>query len=445
MSRLQTFSFGKLSTLSTVYWSSEKIKQSWKWRDQSMESIMQRFIDLNQKNLSYLEIAASIESVEGKPSIKLTTSKYIGAIPIFSPMNGKAVGDLVVSGRFGEEAAELITLLDSRIKPDYSDEFRLVQDSQMTPPIFLECCKYIDTYLEAERFRWQKFTNVVKTEHIPQGSTLWNDYALRTAKNPLDFATFKNKRNILTIDHPEWAQLNYVLKIAIDELESQRAPIRTRAIYSSRITQLKIRLRDKRILPTDFIKSRMSDPYIIKQLKELANIILRNKTNEKLAWKLDYADFFEKYVQYLMADIAKKKGAIGINNPHYKIHTGNYPKWGLRHLEPDLVLLKNQDQVVIDAKYKSHIFNWDEESDELKDTFRHDLHQILAYCSMSSKSEKHAMLIYPFSDITSHKLTLNSPYSHSEAEIFLVGIPIAKNRIEEIEKELDKIIPLDIS
>ena len=440
MNKTKTYSFGKLPTLATVYWSSDKLKQSWKWNDRSMESIMQRFIDLNQKNLLYLGITASIESLNGKPQIKLTTSKFIGAIPIISPMNGKAVGDLIVTGRFGEEAGELITLLDSRIRPEYSDEFRLVQDSQMTPPIFMECCKYIDTYLEAEHFKWQKFTNVIKTEHQPQGSTLWNEYALRTAQNPLEFSTFKNKRNILTVDHPEWAQLNHVLKIAINELESSRAPIRTRAIYSSRIDQLKIRLKDRKILPTNNIQQRMSDPHIIKRLKEIAIIILGNKSNEKLAWRMDYAEFFEKYVQYLLAEVSKKKGARGINNPHYSIQTRNLPSWGLRYLEPDLVLMKDQDQVVVDAKYKSHMFNWDDDSDDLKDTFRHDFHQILAYCSLNSSSTKQALLVYPFSDVTSHKLTVNNSLTHSEADVYLVGIPIEKNRIKEIREELGKII-----
>ncbi len=440
MNKTKTYSFGKLPTLTTVYWSSDKLKQSWKWSDRSIESLMQRFIVLNQKNMSYLGISASIESVGGKPSIKLTTSKYIGTIPVVSPMNGKAVGDLIVTGRFGEEAGELITLLDSSIKPEYSDEFRLVQDSQMTPPIFMECCKYIDTYLEAEHFKWQKFTNVIKTEHQPQGSTLWSEYALRTAKNPLEFSTFKNKRNILTIDHPEWAQLNYVLKIAINELESPRAPIRIRAIYSSRIDQLKIRLKDRKILPTENIQQRMSDPYIIKRLKDLANIILGNKSNEKLAWRMDYAEFFERYVQYLLADVAKKKGARGINNPHYSIQTRNLPPWGLHYLEPDLVLRKDQELVVVDAKYKSHIFNWNDDSNELKETFRHDFHQVLAYCSLNSTSTKQALLVYPFSDFTSRKLTVNNPMTHSEVDIYLVGIPIEKNRINEIKVEFSKLI-----
>ena len=68
-----------------------------------MESLMQRFVNLNQKNLSYLGISACVDFVNGKPAIKLTTSKFIGAIPIISPMNGKAVGDLIVIGSFRGE------------------------------------------------------------------------------------------------------------------------------------------------------------------------------------------------------------------------------------------------------------------------------------------------------------------------------------------------------
>ena len=439
MNSIKTYSFGKLPTLSTVYWSSDRLKQ-WKWRDRSMESVMQRFIDLNHKNLSYLGISANVEIVSGRPAIKLTTSKFIGAIPIISPMNGKAVGDLVVTGRFGENAGELITLLDSNIKPEYSDVFHLVQESQMTPPIFIECCKFVDKYLEAERFKWKKFTNKVKTQKQPTGSTLWGEYALRTACNPLEFSTYKNKCNILTTDHPEWAQLTYVLKIAISELESLCTPLRTRSVYSSRIDQLRIRLKDKRVLPTNDIQMRMSDPLVIKQLKELANIILNNKTNEKLAWRMDYAEFFERYVQYLFDGIAKNKGAREINNPHYGIRVSNRPSWGLNYLEPDLILQKAQEQVVIDAKYKSHIFNWNDNSDDLKDTFRHDFHQILAYCSLNPMTTKQAMLVYPFSNFTYHKITVNSTLTPSEAEVYLVGVPLEKNKIEEIKKELSKIV-----
>ena len=437
-----SISFGQLPTLSTITWSSDKFRLSWKWRDRSMESVMQRFADLNRRNLAYLGITTSVESHEGKPCIRLTTSKYIGSIPIKSPMNGKEVGDLSVTGRFGEDASELIPLLGDSVKPEYSDEFHLVQGSQLTPPIFIECCKYIDTYLEAERFKWRKFDNIVKKQQQPSSGTLWTEYAVRTAKNPLEFGIFKNKCNVLTTEHEEWAQLNYVLTLAIGELESVGVPIRIRSVYSEKISYLKSTLAGKDIKAVSKIVIRMADPYIIKQLKLLAIAILNKTSNERTAWRMDYAEFFERYVQFIFRDVAKKKGASVFQNPHFGISYGKKPSWGLSYLEPDLIIQKGIDQYVIDAKYKSHVFNWNEDSSELKDTFRHDLHQILAYCSFSQSSSKKALLVYPFSEFSIHKLNAKSHSSNRDADIYLIGLPLSKQKIDEIRLKLCDIIDL---
>lgn len=440
MSKHQTYSFGKLPTLSTTYWYSDKLRESWKWRERSMETVMQKFIDLNKRNLDYLGITVSIETMGGKLALKIVTSKYIGTIPIKSPMNGKEVGDLVVVGRFGEDASELINLLDSSVRPEYSDEFRLVQDSQLTPPIYIECCKFVDLYLQAEKSHWNKFTNRVESQREPSASTMWGEYALRKSRNPLEFTKFRNKRNILTSSHPEWAQLNFVLKNVIRELESSRTPLRTRLIYSSQMSLLKIRLNDKAIIPTDHVRIHMSDPLVIKQLKEVANIILNNKVKEKLAWRLDYAEFFERYIQYLLGDVAKKKGAQVITNPHYGISVDRLPAWGLNYLEPDLILQKSEEQIVIDAKYKSHMFNWYDYSDELKETFRHDLHQVLAYCSLNALAIKRAIIAYPYNEFFYRKMRVSSPLASSTVTVYLIGVPLEKQRINEIKDGLNKII-----
>lgn len=432
------FSFGKLPTLSSTIWTSDKLKQSWRWSDRSMESVMQRFVALNQKNLSYLGISACVESVNGKPVIRLTTSKFIGAIPIISPMNGKAVRDLVVTGHFGENAGELITLLDNSIKPEYSDKLQLVQDSQMTPPIFIECCKFVEIYEKAEMFKWRKFTNEIKISHQPNASTLWTEYALRNSRNPMEFSVFHNKCNTLTTNHLERLQLNYVLHLAIRVLESKQTPLRTRSVCSSQIARLKIKLRDRHYYPTNKIKIHTSDPYIIRQLKQLANTILNN--NEKLAWRMDYAEFFERYVQYLLSDVSKKKGARVVNNPHYGISIKNRPSWALNYLESDIIIQKMNEQVVVDAKYKSHLFNLNNDSEELKNTFRHDLHQLLAYCSLNGMNKKQALLVYPSCNFICHRMTINSPLTITEAQVLIIGIPLEKNKIEEVKDKLNEII-----
>lgn len=440
MSNSAGYFFGKIPTLSTVIWSAEKVK-TWKWGDNRyLETVMQRFVVLNQKNFRYLGLEAVVTEYANRPAIQISTSQYVGAIPIISPKNGKPCGDLVVTGRFGENVGEIISLLDDTIRPEYSSDLKLTLDTQMTPPIFLECCKYIDAYQEAVRYKWRKFDNVLRIESKPSGSTLWSEYAIRTSKNPLEFATYKNKSNILSTNHSEWNQLNYVLQLAIAELESVRVPMRTRAVYAERIGRLKAQLRNNVVEYTTSIRQRMSDPLVIKKLKSIANLILRHQSHEQLAWRMNYSEFFERYVQHIMSNVAKKKGTCAKTNPHFQVRTTYHPAWGLSYIEPDLVLEFENKQVMVDAKYKSHIFNWENGSDELKETFRHDLHQILAYCSFSSNTNKIAILVYPYTDVMTRKMYISNPITHIENIVYLLGIPIDRNRISEIEEQISKII-----
>ena len=53
---------------------------------------------------------------------------------------------------------------------------------------------------------------------------------------------------------------------------------------------------------------------------------------------------------------------------------------------------------------------------------------------------KQGMLVYPFCDFVCHKTKVNSTITHSEAMVYLVGIPIEKKRISEIEDKLSNII-----
>ena len=56
MSKTSSYSFGKLPTLSSVIWTSDKMRKSWMWNDRSMESVIQRFIQLNKRNLDYIGV-----------------------------------------------------------------------------------------------------------------------------------------------------------------------------------------------------------------------------------------------------------------------------------------------------------------------------------------------------------------------------------------------------
>ncbi len=439
MSKQESIAFGRLSTRSSIVWDVGKFRL-WKWRDRSMESVMQRFVALNRHNFQFLGINAVVETRNCKPFVVLTTSNYAGVIPLFSPMSGKPAGDLVVGGSYGEKIDDLIPLLGDSVGKESNDTLHLVNDTPVTAPIYVECCKYVDLYLEARRQHWHKFANVIKKQHRPSSATLWTEYALRTEVDPTQKLVFNNKCIILTTDHIEWRELNYVLSLALHELQSTEVPLSTRMIYASKVNSLLITLRNSELVKTGLLPVRAHDPVPIKNLKRLGNLILENKGQEKLAWRMDYAQFFERYVQYLLRDVVTRKGGVAMSNPHYDAGMGQRPQWGLAYIEPDAVLQKGNVQWVIDAKYKSHIYNWYDSGEALKDAFRHDLHQVLAYCSFNSMADKRAALIYPYSIFTAHRMKIFSSITRSKASVYLVGIPIDRSMVASIESHLTQLI-----
>lgn len=432
--------FEPLATLTTSIWSSDKMKNEWKWSDRSMEAVIQRFVDLNSKGLDFLGISAKLITDGLKPALQLTTSKYVGTVPIKSPMNGKYEGDLSVRGRFGEDAAELIPLLGDHVRIEYNDKLRLSKPSAINPPIYIECCKYIDAFIEAQRYRWRKFNNVVLTQQQSSSATLWKEYATRVAKDPSQFCIFKNKCNVLSTNHKEWRQLTYILTLAMKELLSHNVPIRTRVSYSDRIQYLNTLTRELPIEQTNDIQIHMSDPVIIKKIKKIGIAILNSKSNQQIAWRMDYAEFFERFVQYLFSNVAKRKNATTYENAHYHVTATKLPSWGLSYLEPDLLIRKDETEYVVDAKYKSHLYNFDNESEDLKDTFRHDLHQVLAYSAFNSMKNKKVVLAYPFSDFALHKMQIRSNISSTTIDVYLVGIPIERRKIDLTETEIERLM-----
>nr|WP_314633529.1 hypothetical protein [uncultured Porphyromonas sp.] len=178
---------------------------------------------------------------------------------------------------------------------------------------------------------------------------------------------------------------------------------------------------------------------VIRETKRLANVILRNKRTQRRAWRIDYAILFERYVQYLFGTIASRRGYSVMCNPHYSI-SGWAPVWVPRYLEPDIVVDKGDSQVIVDAKYKSHMLNWGSMSEGLKETFRSNLHQILAYSSFDPKPRKRVMLAYPSMDFSSQRLQIATPLASASTEVYLLGIPLDTNAMDETLSQLGTLI-----
>lgn len=141
----------------------------------------------------------------------------------------------------------------------------------------------------------------------------------------------------------------------------------------------------------------------------------------------------------MFGQLAHKKGARVVNNPHFGI-SGQKPVWALKYLEPDLVMTREGDQIVVDAKYKSHMYNRDSNSEELHDTFREDFHQVLAYTSFSIAKQKKNVIVYPYKEFKYYKTTAYSSLNDCVNDTFLIGVPISKAAVNDIISSLENLL-----
>lgn len=440
LDRTPLFLSRPLSTLSAAFISREDLNFMFGLRKGT--DCMARFIELNSANMRFLDIYVKQVYEPERKGIIIYTGRYAGAIPIKSPKTSLYTVDLKVRGSYSpnledDELYSILTETGAELLPEFDEKLHLKSDG-VKPPIYMECEHFIRLYDRALEANWTKFTNETRVESQPRGITNWSLYAAESY-NPEQLLKFENHVNAQTIDHYEWRQINYVLDKALRILNSSatfnKAKMRNRQI----INKLRNRPEAASVIWTSHIPEHAVDSPIIKDLKKVGNMILADNSDIRCAWRLDIAKLYEIYVQYLVKTAAPEWHCV--LNPHFPIY-GQKASWGLRYLEPDIILSLNDRQIVIDAKYKSNMLGRnDVDAPNLKESFRQDLHQVLAYSAFEPSEEKQVMLIYPYSNNTEEdndapvrimRQIISSPLSNRKIYLSLLGVPFRGQNIKEV-------------
>jgi len=151
-------------------------------------------------------------------------------------------------------------------------------------------------------------------------------------------------------------------------------------------------------------------------------------------------DVFEKFIQYIFKKVAKETGGRLYSNFKFRSRTSKHYSWELKHIEPDAIFQKENVLVFIDAKYKSNLYNKFDQSEVLKENYRHDLHQIMAYSSFSKTDCKFGFLCYPSDEIELKSIRYQNGINDAVIEILIMGIPLRKDCVADVRNLLiDKI------
>lgn len=407
------------------------------------EQALQKFITLNHKAFSFLGVNVAIQEREGHVGLAFTSGKFVGCAPLRTPVNGKYYLDFVVTSRFGEDIADIANLLQSTLEPEYGD-MTLVNSSEMRAPVYLDCINYFNSFNNAMKCIWNKFDTIKQIENVPTSSTNWMKY-VSNSYNPMNTFEFKNRKNIQSKNHSEWYKLTYILKLAIDLFQTPLTPVSIKFKTKTLVDKLQLYSASHNLEPaTAAFIIHDFDLMAIKELKIQANKLLNHRARNKLSWRIDSAELFERFAQYIMHEVGKKLGARTESNARYQIFGANNPAWALRYLEPDILLVKGEYLCTIDAKYKAHMFNTSASTDSLKDSFRQDLHQVLAYSAFDLAKNKDAMILYPCNKFKSIPLSASSGYTSIRNRITLVGLPFNSKEIKNMVNKLSDTIQAKI-
>lgn len=417
-----------------------------KWCDKRyLESAVQRFILLNKRVFSFLGIEIEQSGTGSDLSLKFRTSNFIGSVPVKMPYDGIAHKDFQVIPRFDStndiysNLTQLLSKLNYSISPEFLDCEKLTQPLLLRPPMYYEAAKYIDIFEQGCKVNWVKFEVVQAEHHFPKSNTNWSKYAL-TSSDPRKALRYTSSDSILSKKHREWQELKYVFEKACSIILQPHVPGSIRYKYLTRIDSLKRKTVSITPRQTSYIATHTSDPFYIKEVKLQANILLQNTfTSCVAAWRMNMAQLFERYVQYVTTMAAKGKNASVKANSRIR-GRGNIPQWGLRYLEPDLLIKVNDSIFMADAKYKAHNYAFHTKSDVLKESHRADLHQILAYCSFSPEKNKTGILFYPSNDSRIRKIQYTEQLCGVSNKILLCGLPFGIDGIESSIKFVRKLL-----
>jgi hypothetical protein len=401
---------------------------------------LQKFIDYNSDQFKFLGVNPFIIGTDQNTSIAFRSSSFIGSIPLRASDTGKQIGDFVVMPRFigrdrFEDYIEILNLLGTEISPEAIDSLPLASGKNFRPPLYLEAVKFIASLEKLAMRSWRKFDNIEKVSNQPIGQINWTKCINQEYKVEKRLK-FPARSNVLSEFHSEYAEIRYVFDICKSELLSANTPQRIKNTLRNRLSFLEERFYHHKPKTTNKISIRFSDSPNVKACKLQANKILNYKLIDSTAWRVDFSDVFEKFIQYIFKEVAKETGGRLYSNFKFHSRTSKHFSWELKHVEPDAIYQKENYLVFIDAKYKSNLYNKFDQSETLKEDHRHDLHQIMAYSSFSKTDLKFGFLCYPSDQIEVKSIQFKNGINEATNTILILGVPLKKSNIGETKRLL---------
>ncbi len=376
--------------------------------------LFKQFLSINRNLLSLFDLTAYPLFDGDNFDVRIESKSKIGALPLISPVTYKPDYSLIISPRFGWDGiGPLLSNTGWRIIPDILGLPQMKVSEKSIPPWVLSSIVLRRVEALIKKLD-RRFEFVEEVRQVPRGHINWNQYATKSIQNagflnfPCRYPDLESNRDLKSIIH-------YTLNKQLQSLSTQRE----HGFYVLQLMDLCQHL-------LQFVKQNAPLRPSQRALNAFQRILFAGETyihgldaidwtvNEKglagigdmkgIPWQMSMETLFEAYIEACLSKLVKEIG--GTIKTGRKRETITAISWepgftgSQRFLLPDILLERDGQQIIIDAKYKDHwedlnIGGWQNMEQEIRERHRGDLFQILAYASMADYKNITCCLVYP--------------------------------------------------
>jgi hypothetical protein len=366
------------------------------------------FLDANRPALARLQLRPRVEAQRGV-RLLLEPGARIGAAPVLHPASRRVVAGVLVTPRVRwPHLGAVLDRLGFAVEPTVGG-LPAVPGSAREVPAWVLAGPVLSR-LEASLARIRRgFVERTEERRAPRGRVDWQAYATRSVPS----GAWDRLR--CTFPEPDRdPEFTAAARWTVDRLADALAPFAAEPIgrrLAQRAHLLAAALgQGPARRPSHGAVAPGISAFVAHALEAMGWVAEERglggaRTLDGLAWDLDIDVVWEQWVGAFAVDVAQQLGLAPATTAHALRWSGVASMGSLR---PDAVLRGPDRAVVIDAKYKRHLellrrTGWRAAGDELRESHRADLHQVLAYAALQPERRVDAVLAYPWQHDRAHE------------------------------------------
>jgi len=384
-------------------------------RDRGWGSFADGFIRANEQTLAQLDCRIDVAAGKDGASLRIVPGGHTGAVPLRSAQTQAVVGGLVIRPRFEwAGVGRVLSETGWAASPVFLD-VPLVPGSGREVPPWVLAGPVIGRFAELLRANQRGYRERSEILSKPRGRILWAEYTstrMPTGKweslpcRYWDLGSDPKLRRWIRWGL-ERVRTDLVSVGGFDPLAMNLAREATRllalipeqALFPAR-RELEMSLGQRNAL---------LDLAIVRGIQALGWLVDERglgggRELDGLAWTLKLDHLWETFIAAHVSTLARETGGqvhLGYKGQTvFPLHWSDPSLRSLGHLVPDVILRRHDEVRVFDAKYKAHFAELDESgwlrvAEQVRESHRADLHQVLAYAALFDAPKITTTLVYP--------------------------------------------------